>query len=107
MGRADENTQLWPGDRGSRALRYSAPRRSSPMFASLPTPLRVPLAMLLLAANTVAHVAVLFALTLVKLVLPWRGARVALSRALVAIAESWIGVNGVLFDLFTRTRWRI
>jgi 1-acyl-sn-glycerol-3-phosphate acyltransferase len=77
------------------------------MLASLPALLRVPLALLLLAASTVAHVLVLFALTLVKLVLPWRGARVALSRALVVIAESWIGVNGVLFDLFTRTRWRV
>jgi len=77
------------------------------MFASLPALLRVPLAILLLVANTVAHVVVLFGLTLLKLVLPWRGARVALSRALVVIAESWIGVNSVLFDLFTRIRWRI
>ncbi|HET6805302.1 MAG TPA: acyltransferase [Frateuria sp.] len=77
------------------------------MFASLPALLRVPLALLLLLANTVLHVLVLFALTLVKLLLPLHGARVRLSRALVAIAESWIGVNGTLFDLFTRTRWRI
>ena len=77
------------------------------MFASLPAWLRVPLAILLLASNTVAHVLPLFALTFVKLVLPLHGARVVLSRALVAIAESWIAVNGALFDGFTRTRWHI
>lgn len=77
------------------------------MFASLPALLRVPFAMLLLAANTVLHVVVLFALTLIKLLLPVRRARRWLSRALVVVAESWIGVNSVLFDLFTRTRWHV
>lgn len=77
------------------------------MFASLPALLRVPLAMLLLLANTLVHVVVLFVLTVVKLLLPLHRVRVVLSRALVAVAESWIGVNSTLFDLFTRTRWRI
>ena len=77
------------------------------MFASLPALLRVPLAILLLTVNTLLHVLVLFALTFIKLLLPLHGARVVLSRALVGIAESWIGVNSVLFDLFTPTRWRI
>ena len=77
------------------------------MLASLPAFLRVPLAIAPLILNTLVHVLPLFALTFVKLLLPLHGARVALSRALVAIAESWIGVNSALFDLFTRTRWRI
>jgi 1-acyl-sn-glycerol-3-phosphate acyltransferase len=77
------------------------------MLASLPVLLRVPLALFLLFTNTVLHVVVLFALTLVKLLLPLRGARVVLSRALVLVAESWIGVNSTLFDLFTRTHWRV
>jgi len=82
-------------------------RRRNAMFATLPQPIRMPLAMLLLAANILLHVVPLFALTLVKLVLPLAAVRRACSRALVAIAESWIGVNNHLFDLFTRTRWQV
>ncbi|HET6433807.1 acyltransferase [Dyella sp.] len=77
------------------------------MLASLPAFLRIPLAILLLLVNTIVHVLPLFALALLKVVLPIHALRVALSRALVAIAESWIAVNSALFDVFTRTRWRI
>ena len=77
------------------------------MLASLPAFLRIPLAIVLMIANTIVHVLPLFALTFVKLLLPLHGARVAMSRVLVAIAESWIAVNSALFDLFTRTQWRI
>ncbi|WP_449427863.1 acyltransferase [Rhodanobacter umsongensis] len=77
------------------------------MFATLPVPLRIPFVMLLLAANIVLHVLPLFALTLVKVVLPIRAIRLACSRALVAIAESWIAVNSRMFEWFTRTRWQI
>ena len=77
------------------------------MFATLPAPLRIPLAMLLLAANIVLHVLPLFALTLVKVVLPVRTIRLACSRALVAIAESWIAVNSRMFEGFTRTHWQV
>lgn len=77
------------------------------MFASLPTPLRIPFAIVLLILNTLVHVLPLFALAMLKVVLPVRAVRLALSRGLVAIAESWIGVNSALFDLFTRTQWRV
>jgi 1-acyl-sn-glycerol-3-phosphate acyltransferase len=77
------------------------------MLATLPGLIRVPLAMLLLALNVVLHVAVLFAFTLVKVIVPVRAVRLACSRVLVGIAESWIGVNNVLFDVFTHTRWTI
>lgn len=77
------------------------------MLAKLPGPIRIPLAMLLLAINILLHVLPLFALTLLKLVVPARGVRQACSRALVAIAESWIGVNNVLFGWFTRIRWQV
>ncbi len=77
------------------------------MLASFPAFLRIPLAIALLILNTVAHVLPLFALTAVKLLLPLEGARAALSRVLVAIAESWIAVNSALFGLFTHTQWRI
>lgn len=77
------------------------------MFATLPALLRIPLAMLLLVANIVLHVLPLFALTLVKLVLPIRAVRLGCSHALVAIAESWIAVNSRMFEGFTRTRWQV
>ncbi|OOG65944.1 acyltransferase [Rhodanobacter sp. B04] len=77
------------------------------MFATLPALLRIPLVMLLLAVNIVLHVLPLFALTLVKLVLPIRTIRLACSRALIVIAESWIAVNSRMFEWFTRTRWQL
>ena len=77
------------------------------MFATLPQLIRMPLAILLLAINIVVHVLLLFALTLMKVMLPVRSIRLACSRALVAIAESWIAVNSMLFDVFTRIRWQI
>jgi 1-acyl-sn-glycerol-3-phosphate acyltransferase len=77
------------------------------MLASLPRLIRVPLVVLLLALNVVVHVVPLFALTLPKLLLPLAAFRRACSHGLVAIAESWIGVNNALFDLFTRIRWQV
>lgn len=77
------------------------------MLAVLPGFLRIPLAILLLALNVVLHVTPLFALTLLKMIVPVRGVRLALSRALVAIAESWIAVNSAMFEWFTRTHWQV
>src|SRR5690606_38076905 len=53
------------------------------------------------------HVVFIFAFTLIKLLLPVKAIRQACSRALVAIAESWIGVNNVLFEVFARVRWQV
>ena len=75
------------------------------MFASLPRLIRIPLVMLLLAANVVLHVLPLFALALLKLLLPIRAIRRACSHGLIAIAESWIGCNNRMFGWFTRIRW--
>ena len=77
------------------------------MLTSLPGFIRIPLAMLLLAINIVVHVLPLFAFTLVKVVLPIRAIRLACSRVLIVIAESWIAVNSALFDVFTRIRWQV
>lgn len=77
------------------------------MLTSLPGFIRIPLAMLLLAINIVLHVLLLFAFTLIKVVLPIRAMRLACSRVLIVIAESWIAVNSALFGVFTRTRWQI
>jgi 1-acyl-sn-glycerol-3-phosphate acyltransferase len=77
------------------------------MFAKLPGLIRIPFVMLLLAINLVLHVLPLFALALVKVVVPIRAVRQACSHALIAIAESWIGFNSLMFEWFTRTRWQL
>ncbi|MEO8778347.1 MAG: acyltransferase [Rhodanobacter sp.] len=77
------------------------------MFATFPYLLRVPLAMLLLALNSLLHVVPLLVLALVKVIVPVAVVRRLLSRILVLIAESWIGVNNLLFQLFTRIRWQV
>jgi 1-acyl-sn-glycerol-3-phosphate acyltransferase len=77
------------------------------MFAKFPGLIRIPLASLLLAINIVLHVMALFVFTLFKVIVPIRAIRLACSRVLVVIAESWIGVNNRLFDGFTRIRWQI
>ncbi len=77
------------------------------MFASLPGLIRVPLVVSLLVISVVLHVLPLFTLTLFKVVVPIRAWRRACSRVLVLIAESWIGFNSWLFDVFTHTRWQI
>ncbi|GAB3783503.1 acyltransferase [Dyella agri] len=73
----------------------------------MPVFIRLPLVIGLLAGNTLLHSLALFVLTLCKLVLPLPAWRRALSRGLVAIAESWIGVNNALFELFTRIHWQV
>lgn len=77
------------------------------MFAKLPGLVRIPLAMVLLTANIMLHVLVLFVFTLLKVIVPIRAVRQVCSRVLVAIAESWIGVNNLLFELFTRIHWQV
>ena len=77
------------------------------MLAFLPTFLRLPLALLLVGLNVLVHAAVLLALAAIKALLPIAGFRRWISRVLVAIAEQWIAVNGALFALITRTRWRV
>jgi 1-acyl-sn-glycerol-3-phosphate acyltransferase len=52
----------------------------------------------------VLHTVVLFLVALLKWLLPFAGARAALGRVLVRIAESWIGTNSALIDRFTPTR---
>jgi 1-acyl-sn-glycerol-3-phosphate acyltransferase len=77
------------------------------MFATLPGLIRLPFVILLLTINLVLHVLPLFALSLVKVVLPIRAIRLSCSRALIAIAESWIAFNSLMFEWFTRTRWQL
>jgi len=77
------------------------------MLTFLPVLIRLPLALLLVALNVLVHASVLLMLAVIKALVPIAGFRAWISRALVAIAEQWIAVNGILFALITRTRWRV
>ena len=77
------------------------------MLHFLPATLRGILASLLLGANIAFWAVLLFPLTLVKLLLPVQGIRLALGRALAWIAEGWISCNKAWMDLVQRTRWHV
>ena len=75
------------------------------MLFRLPRGLRAVLAALLVAGNTLVHVPVLLLVAMAKALLPLAAVRPALDRGLMVIAESWIGVNSRLVDVFTQTRF--
>lgn len=77
------------------------------MLASLPGVVRIPLVLLSLVLHTTTHLLALFLFTLLKLLMPARALRDTCSRALVVIAESWIGTNSALFEIFTHTTWHV
>jgi 1-acyl-sn-glycerol-3-phosphate acyltransferase len=64
--------------------------------------LRLAFLALLIPISTLVHVLPLFAVALIKAVLPF--AHRPCNRLLTGIAESWIGVNNWIFDHFARTR---
>lgn len=69
--------------------------------------IRILIAGLLLAINSVVHVLPLLMIALIKAVLRFRPVRRACDRMLMALAASWIGVNSWLFDHFTNTRIQV
>lgn len=69
--------------------------------------LRVPVAALLLAANTLVHVPLLLAVALVKALLPLRWVRNACNPLLTGISASWIGLNTAMIGLMTHTRYSV
>ena len=77
------------------------------MLAFLPAPLRGVLAGMLLALNTLFWCWPLFALALLKLVLPFGPAQRALRSGMHWIAESWIAVNGLWMDLVRPIDWDV
>jgi 1-acyl-sn-glycerol-3-phosphate acyltransferase len=66
--------------------------------------LRATIPFLLFALNTIAHVALLLVLALLKAIPPLR---TRVSAWLVAIGQSWIAVNTRLIEWVTPTRWRV
>lgn len=69
--------------------------------------LRVSIAGLLLAANTVLHVPPLLVVALLKAVLPVPMVRRACNAVLMAIAASWIAFNTAMIGAMTHMRYRV
>lgn len=67
--------------------------------------MRTLLGLLLLSLNTVLLVPVVLLLALIKFVLPFNAARIAISAASIAVAETWIAINSALLTTLTPTRW--
>lgn len=68
---------------------------------------RAVLALVAMFINTLALVLPLYALAILKFLLPINGIRVVLSRALVVIAETWIGINSLIINTFSGVKWQL
>ncbi|MDH4609628.1 acyltransferase [Pseudomonas sp. BN102] len=77
------------------------------MLSFIPSPLRGVLAALLLTLNTLLCCIPLFAVTLLKLLLPFRATRRALNWAASFIAEAWISCNKLWMRLVRDTHWDV
>lgn len=77
------------------------------MLGFLPPVVRGVIAFLLLVINTLFWCALLFALSLVKLVLPVPAVRVRIDPLLNGIATAWIACNSGWMRLTQRTRWDV
>ncbi len=77
------------------------------MLVFLPAFVRIFLAGLLIAANTVLLTTPLLLVSLFKLAVPFSPFRRICNRVLIGFAESWIAVNSGLIELFTRTRFDV
>ena len=77
------------------------------MLKFLPSTVRGVVAAALLGLNTLFWCTLLFALSLVKLALPVRAARVVIDRSLNGIANRWIACNSGWMRLTQRTEWDV
>ena len=77
------------------------------MLGFLPSFLRGVIAMFLLALNTLFWCVLLFAVALVKLVLPFPAVRARIDPVLNGIATCWIACNSGWMRLTQRTRWDV
>ncbi len=78
------------------------------MLSFLPGVVILTLTSLLALTSTVILVPVLLVLALIKLLLPIAAVRRLLSRMIILVAETWIGINNLMIRLFTRDqRWKI
>lgn len=78
------------------------------MLSFLPGVVILTLTSLLALTSTVILVPMLLVLALIKLLLPIAPVRRLLSRMIILVAETWIGINNLMIRLFTRDqRWEI
>ncbi len=77
------------------------------MLAFLPPTIRALVALLLLVVNTLFWCTLLFAFSLVKLVLPLRPVRALVDPLLNGIATGWIAGNSAWMRLTQRTDWNV
>lgn len=69
--------------------------------------LKILIASIVIAINTIVGFSLMMPVALVKLVLPLRLVRSLCDRALNAIAATWIAVNGLWIQGLNHTQWRI
>ena len=72
------------------------------MFSFLPGVVILTLTSLLALLNTLILVPVLLLFAVIKLLIPIPAVRRLLSRLIILVAETWIGVNNAMIRLFTR-----
>ena len=77
------------------------------MPTSLPSWLRIAVSAVVIVCSTLLHVVPLFAVALVKALLPLDRVRRACNPWLTGIAESWIGVNNLLIERVAQTRFAV
>jgi 1-acyl-sn-glycerol-3-phosphate acyltransferase len=77
------------------------------MLNFLPAFVKIALGLLLVALNTLAHCVPIFALAILKFLVPVQAVRTVLSRALILVGESWIAFNGGIFALITKIDWQV
>ncbi len=77
------------------------------MLRFLPAPLKGALNALALALNTILWAIMIFAMAIVKLLLPFKAARKPVDRILQTLASNWITGNGIWMHLTQKTRWQV
>ena len=77
------------------------------MLNFLPAPLVGAIAFLLLVLNVLLWVPILLVFAVVRLMLPFKGVRLAIDPLLVKIAEAWISCNSGWMGLTQRTQWDV
>lgn len=77
------------------------------MLHFLPAPVRGTLAALLLVANTLFWCWFLFALALIRVVLPFTAVHKVIRSCMHWIAETWIGGNKAWMNAVSRTQWDV
>jgi 1-acyl-sn-glycerol-3-phosphate acyltransferase len=77
------------------------------MLSRLPRPLIATIVIVVASLSTIAHTSTLFVFALFKLIIPIPAFTRFISRVLIVIAESWIGVNSAMIEWFSDPQWRV